>query len=93
MNNIGVKHYTVDFFVDKYCYDAVKKNAFTSTSELTTIINNNSSTQLSTKRGYILYPESTTTGSNNITRQNDVTTNNDKEYVINNLIYNFYLFN
>lgn len=74
----------LDLFLDKNCYDEVKKKkAFISTPELTTIMNNMSSTQIATNRSYISYSESTTTGSNNITRQNDVTTNNDKEYVIN----------
>lgn len=83
----------LDLFLDKYCYDEVKKKiASKSTPKLTTIMNNISSTQIATSRSYISYSESTTTRSNNITRQNDVTTNNDKEYVINNLIHNFYLF-
>lgn len=79
MELIHVNTHKVDFFVDKYCYDAVKKNTFTSTTERTTIINNTSSTQIATNRSYLSYPESTTIGSNNITRQNDVTTNNDKK--------------
>lgn len=72
----------LQYFIDKYCYDIVRKNAYRSKSEFTTIENNTPSTQLATNGRYILSTELTKVESYNITRQNNATTNRDEKYVI-----------
>lgn len=69
------------YFKDKFCYDAVRENAKRSAPESTTIESNISSTQLATNGRPIASTEFTTVESIHSTRQDNATSNRDKEYV------------
>lgn len=88
-----MKLHIFKYFKDKSCYDKVRKNANRSTTtESTTIEKNISTTKLATTGRPLPSTEFTTVESIHSTRQDNATSNRDKEYVIKqfNLLNLFY---